>query len=65
MNILDHSGRSGYICGIFRGSKAPSKTRVSVGEDYDVIVKDLKRHGTEGRGKIKGCLVWAMKSVKW
>jgi hypothetical protein len=34
--------------GIFGGSKAPSKTRVSVGEDYDLI-----RHGTEGRGKIK------------
>jgi predicted RNA-binding protein with TRAM domain len=51
--------------GIFGGSKAPSKTRVSVGEDYDVMVKDLKRHSTEGRGKIKGCIVWAMKSVKW
>jgi predicted RNA-binding protein with TRAM domain len=38
---------------------------VSVGEDYDVMVKDLKRHSTEGRGKIKGCIVWAMKSVKW
>lgn len=37
--------------GIFGGSKAPSKTRVSVGEDYDLMVKDLIRHG--GRGKIK------------
>lgn len=36
--------------GIFGGSKAP---RVSVGEDYDLMVKDLIRHGTEGRGKIK------------
>jgi hypothetical protein len=34
-------------------------------EDYDVMVKDLKRHSTEGRGKIKGCIVWAMKSVNW
>ena len=51
--------------GIFGGSKAPSKTRVSVGEDYDVMVKDLKRHSIEGRGKIKDCIVWAMKSVKW
>lgn len=65
MNILDHSGRSGYVRGIFRVSKAPSKTRVSVKEDYDVMVKDLKRHSIEGRGKIKGCIVWAMKSVKW
>ena len=39
--------------GIFGGTKAPSKTRVSVGEDYDLMVKDLIRHGTEGRGKIK------------
>ena len=53
------------ICGIFRGLKAPSKTRVSVGEDYDVMVKDLIRHRAEGRGKIKGCIVWVMKSVKW
>jgi len=37
---------------------------VSVAEDYDVMVKDLKRH-REGRGKIKGCIVWAMKSVEW
>ena len=51
--------------GIFGGSKAPSKTRVSVGEDYDVMVKDLKRHSTEERGKIKRCIVWGMKSVKW
>jgi predicted RNA-binding protein with TRAM domain len=65
LNILDHSGRSGYICGIFRGSKTPGKTHVSLGEDYDVKVKDLKRHRTGGRGKIKGCIVWVMKSVKW
>jgi predicted RNA-binding protein with TRAM domain len=63
LNILDHYGRSGYICGIFGGSKAPSKTPVSVGEDYDVMVKDLIRHRAEGRGKIKGCIVWLMKRV--
>jgi predicted RNA-binding protein with TRAM domain len=38
---------------------------VSLGEDYDVMVKDLKRHRTGGRGKIKGYIVWVMKSVKW
>jgi hypothetical protein len=53
LNIHDHYTRSGYISGIFGESKAPSKTRVSVGEDYDVMVKDLIRHRTGGRGKIK------------
>jgi hypothetical protein len=38
---------------------------VCVAEDYEVMVKNLKRHTTEGRGKIIGCIVWAMKSVKW
>jgi hypothetical protein len=48
----------------FLGFKRHLVKLVSV-EDYDVMVKDLKRHSTEGRGKIKGCIVWAMKSVKW
>ncbi len=58
MNTLDPYGRSGYTGGIFEGSKAPSKTPVSVGEDYNVMVKDVMRQRAEGRGKIKGCIVW-------
>jgi hypothetical protein len=49
LNILEPYGRSGYIGGIFGGSKAPSKTPVSVGEDFDVMRQ---------RCKIKGCIVW-------
>ena len=50
--------RCGDRGGWFGGSKAPAKTPMSVGEEYNVKIEDVSRQGNAGIAKIEGFVIF-------
>ena len=53
MKRFHRNDRCGDRGGEFGGSKAPTKTPMSVGEEYNVMIKDVNRQANIGIDKIE------------